>query len=83
METTKLTPEELAQLQDFQEQNQAVALEFGNLEITNLQVQARKAELTQFYQELKTKEQELGKELSAKYGNGTIDLEKGEFQPAS
>ena len=32
-------------------------------------------------QELKEEEQTFGKELSDKYGNGSIDLEKGEFIP--
>jgi hypothetical protein len=31
--------------------------------------------------ELKSEEQALGKELSEKYGVGSINLEKGEFTP--
>jgi hypothetical protein len=81
METTKLTAEELEKLQDIQQKNVAIANELGNLEITKLQVEARKAEILKFYNELKEEEQTLGKELSDKYGVGTINMEAGEFIP--
>jgi hypothetical protein len=83
MENTKLTAEELEKLQDIQQRNVAIANELGNLEITKLQVEARKAEILKFYNELKEEEQTLGKELSDKYGVGTINMEAGEFIPAS
>jgi hypothetical protein len=82
MENTKLTVEEVEKLQEIQQKNAAVASELGNLEITKLQVEARKAEVVEFFNKLKEEEQAFGKELSEKYGNGSIDLEKGEFIPA-
>ena len=82
MENTKLTVEEIEKLQEIQQKNAAVASELGNLEITKLQVEARKAEVVEFFNKLKEEEQTFGKELSDKYGNGSIDLEKGEFIPA-
>lgn len=82
MENTKLTVEEIEKLQEIQQKNAAVATELGNLEITKLQVEARKAEVVEFFNKLKEEEQTFGKELSEKYGNGSIDLEKGEFIPA-
>jgi hypothetical protein len=82
MENTKLTIEEVEKLQEIQQKNAAVATELGNLEITKLQVEARKAEVVEFFNKLKEEEQTFGKELSEKYGNGSIDLEKGEFIPA-
>jgi hypothetical protein len=81
MENTKLTVEEIEKLQEIQQKNAAVASELGNLEITKLQVEARKAEVVEFFNKLKEEEQAFGKELSEKYGNGSIDLEKGEFIP--
>jgi hypothetical protein len=81
MENTKLTIEEVEKLQEIQQKNAAVATELGNLEITKLQVEARKAEVVEFFNKLKEEEQAFGKELSEKYGNGSIDLEKGEFIP--
>jgi len=82
MENTKLTTEEIEKLQEIQQKNAAVASELGNLEITKLQVEARKAEVVDFFNKLKEEEQTFGKELSEKYGNGSIDLEAGEFIPA-
>lgn len=82
MENTKLTVEEIEKLQEIQQQNQALALELGNLEITKIQIENRYDELVEFHSQLKTKENEFGKILSEKYGNGTIDLEKGEFIPS-
>ena len=82
MENTKLTVEEVEKLQEIQQKNAAVASELGNLEITKLQVEARKAEVVEFFNKLKEDEQAFGKELSEKYGNGSIDLEAGEFIPA-
>jgi len=81
MENTKLTVEEVEKLQDIQQKNAAVATELGSLEITKLQIEARREEVLQYFAELKQEETTLGKELSEKYGNGTIDLEKGEFIP--
>jgi hypothetical protein len=83
MESTKLTQEEIQQLQEIQQQNQSLALEFGNLELTKIQIENRYDELVEFHTQLKNKEQKIGKELSEKYGNGTIDLEKGEFIPVN
>ena len=82
MENTKLTQEEVQSLQELQQQRQAVALEFGTLELTQIELDNRREELENFYSELKNKEQQLGKELSDKYGNGSIDLENGEFIPS-
>jgi len=81
MENTKLTVEEVEKLQDIQQKNAAVATELGNLEITKLQIEARREEVVKYFTELKQEENTFGKELSDKYGNGTIDLEKGEFIP--
>jgi len=81
MENTKLTVEEVEKLQDIQQKNTAVATELGSLEITKLQIEARREEVLRYFTELKQEETTLGKELSDKYGNGSIDLEKGEFIP--
>jgi len=83
MENTKLTEQEVQSLREFQQQRQTVAFELGNLELTQIDLDSRKEELETYYLELKTKEQQLGTELSNKYSNGSIDLEKGEFIPSS
>jgi len=82
MSNQKLTEEELKSIKDFQERNNAVVSELGNLEVTKIQIEARSKEILEYYNNLKEEENTFGKELSEKYGNGTIDLEKGEFIPA-
>jgi hypothetical protein len=81
MENTKLTPEEVAKLQEIQQKNAAIVSELGNLEITKLQMESRRANAIEFLNSLREEEQTFGKELSDKYGNGSIDLENGEFIP--
>lgn len=82
MENQKLTQEELQTLQGLQQQRQAVILELGSLELAQIDLDNRREEIETYYSELKTREQNYGKELSEKYGNGSIDLEKGEFIPS-
>ena len=79
MEHTKLTQEEISQLQEVRQQSQALVLELGNLELAKIQLENRYDELVEFYDDLKNRERELGKTLSDKYGDGTIDIEKGKF----
>ncbi len=74
MENKKLQQEEIDKLVDLQSKNRAVLLELGSLE-------ASKLALYGYYNQLKEEERNLGKQLSEKYGDGTIDLEKGEFIP--
>ena len=79
MENIKLTQEEIEKLQEIQQQNLAVVNELGNLEVAKLQIETRREEIVKYFNELKQEEQAFGKTLSDKYGNGTIDLDKGEF----
>lgn len=82
MEPIKLTEEELEKLVELQRKSSMMTQEFGNLEIMKLQVEARKNELVAFYNQVKEDELTFGKELSEKYGDGTINIEKGEFIPS-
>jgi len=79
METKVLTQEEITQLQVTQKERYSIIDAFGSLEIQLQELEYRKQFLKNKYQELKQKEEILGKQLQEKYGNGTIDLEKGEF----
>jgi predicted nuclease with TOPRIM domain len=79
MSNQKLTEEEIKSLQEIQQATQSLINELGSLELTKIQIENRYDELVEYHTQLKQKEQELGKELSDKYGNGTIDLDKGEF----
>ena len=82
MENQKLTQEELQQIADLQNKNRAIVSEFGEIELVKLNVEARVENAKKFLAELREAEQAFGKELSEKYGDGTVDLQSGEFVPA-
>jgi hypothetical protein len=79
METKVLTQEEIIQLKSVKEQRIKLIENFGFLESRiqefNIQKETLKEELKNLIQE----EISLGKNLQQKYGDGSIDLEKGEF----
>lgn len=82
MDTKKLTSEELETLKEFQQKNAAVVNELGNLEVAKLQMETRRQEILDFYNELKEDEVKFSKKFSAKYGAGSINIETGEFTPS-
>jgi hypothetical protein len=82
MDIKHLTSEELETLKEFQQKNAAVSNELGNLELTKLQVEARRQEILEFFNELKETEQKFSKEFTDKYGIGSINIETGEFTSA-
>jgi len=81
MSKQKLTKEEIKTIKDLQSSRSNIIVELGNLEAYLFEVSTKKTQLQGQLSELTVKDQELGKELSDKYGNGSIDLEKGEFIP--
>ena len=82
MENQKLTQEELGKIQELQEKNRAAVMELGEIAMITLNLGKRQEGAEKFISELREEEQTFGKELSEKYGNGTINLESGEFVPA-
>lgn len=82
MENTKLSQEEFQQIQALQEKNRAITLEFGEIELIKLNLERRTENAKKFLNSLREEESSFGKELSEKYGDGTVDLTTGEFVPA-
>jgi hypothetical protein len=81
MKTKKLTTEEIQRITELQQKNNALATELGQIELIKLNLQLRREAAEKFLEELRSEEQELGKELTDKYGSGSINLETGEFVP--
>jgi len=79
MSNTKLSESELQQLQDFQRQDNEITFALGQLEVRKTFIEISKQNLQNDYRSLVQKQEALGKELQEKYGDGSIDLEKGEF----
>jgi len=79
MSKTKLSKEELQQLKDFQRLENEVTFSLGDIEKRSLLLSKRKETLKNDYIALLQEQEKVGKELQEKYGEGSIDLEKGEF----
>jgi len=79
MKIKVLTQEEIAQLQNIQQERYSIIDKFGTIEIQFQELESDKQKLKLEYEQLKQKEEVLGKQLQTKYGDGTINLEKGEF----
>jgi stress response protein YsnF len=81
MSNKVLTQEEIQQLKNIREQNTQLVEQFGFVEYQIQSLCLQKEELNKNLKEIKLLEISLGKQLQDKYGDGTINLEKGEFVP--
>jgi len=86
MENQKLTAEELSKLDELEKGYEYISSTLGRLAIEefvvgqNLErIKDEKANHLQTLSKLQSEEIELGKILTTKYGNGTINVETGEF----
>jgi hypothetical protein len=76
MEKKVLTQEEINILKEIQSKRIALTEQFGVLEV---QYETQKQLLIGELSNLLKQEEQIGTQLQLKYGNGSIDLEKGEF----
>ena len=88
MEKTTLTSEELVQIQKLNSDYNSLILAVGQLHVQkhliSEQMKGIDEQLTYNFStidKLKKVEAELGEALTAKYGDGNIDLESGVFTP--
>ena len=79
METKVLTQEELTQLKSLREQQNTLLMNLGSIEYRMSLLEQNKNELKNQVLELEKLNNELGAQLTEKYGNGTLNLETGEI----
>mgnify|MGYP003340641227 CR=1 FL=1 len=79
METKVLTQEEVTNLKSVRDKRLQLTESFGILELKLQEISLQKEYLKEELQKLRQEETTLGKILQDKYGDGSIDLEKGEF----
>ena len=82
----KTTPQsfaedEIKELRDLRNQLNQIVAQFGQLYVNKLKIEETEINLKKQFSTLEKKEIELGKKLSKKYGDGSIDLETGTFTP--
>jgi hypothetical protein len=82
MEKQVLTQEEIQSLKDIQNNQLLLIEQLGTLEYRIQILELEKQKLKQILQNQLEAEEEIGKQLQQKYGDGSIDLEKGEFIPS-
>ena len=78
----KFTPEEIQEIQDLQELYTTVVTQAGQVHLEEITLHERKGQVEANFGEVKRKEQEILSNLNTKYGEGSINLETGEFTPA-
>jgi stress response protein YsnF len=79
MTTKVLTPEEIQSLKLIQDKRIQLVEQFGVLEIRLQDLEHQKEQLKTNLKQLRQEEIKVGETLQQKYGDGSINLEKGEF----
>jgi hypothetical protein len=79
MTTHVLTQEEIQEIKDFQDRRRTLIQQFGIVEFNIQDLESQKQQLTVELSNLKQLEAQIGSKLQDKYGEGTIDIDKGEF----
>ena len=79
METKQLTTEEIQQLKEIQQKRIQITEQFGIVEVQAQEIQIQKDFLKESLIKLRQEEMKIGTDLQQKYGDGNINLEKGEF----
>tara|TARA_B100001939_G_scaffold341497_1_gene351179 strand:+ start:3083 stop:3334 length:252 start_codon:yes stop_codon:yes gene_type:complete len=81
MANKKLSTEEVAKLTDYQNETNEIVGALGQIELQFDLLEEKKEEILDKFKELRGKQNQLAAELQEKYGEGNLDLEKGEFIP--
>lgn len=83
MEKQVLTQEEIQSLKTIQSSQNSLINSLGLLEYRIQVLELEKQKLKQQLQTQLKEEEQIGNQLQQKYGDGNINLEKGEFIPIS
>lgn len=80
---TKITDEELKELNNLQQSKQDLIAALGELEYEKMRLEAQKQSLENQFNLIAQGEFNLSQQLSEKYGNTKVDLKTGELSPIS
>ena len=81
MANKKLSEEEVAKLKSYQNDTNGIVGALGQIELQFELLEEKKEEILEKFKTLRTNQSALAKELTEKYGDGNLDLEKGEIIP--
>jgi len=77
--TIKLSEEELKVLRGYQQEQNQITFNLGNVDIQKAILEGQRSQILDGLANLQEKSNKTAKELQDKYGKGNIDLETGEF----
>ena len=80
---TKVTEEELKEIEEFQQKINVVTYQLGQLTLKKLNLKKEEEVVNAQYEQLLLQEKELGDKLQEKYGTAQIDLKTGEIIPSN
>jgi len=78
----KIKEEQLEQVNALREAQTKLRLELGDLHIAMRNIKARQEALEAKSDEAEQKAEQLLNEIREEYGNGSVDVETGEFTPS-
>ena len=81
MANKKLSEEEVSKLKNYQNETNEIVGALGQIELQFELLEEKKEEILNKFKKLRVDQNQLAKELTEKYGDGNLDLEKGEFIP--
>tara|TARA_R110002049_G_scaffold8201_2_gene45453 strand:+ start:889 stop:1137 length:249 start_codon:yes stop_codon:yes gene_type:complete len=82
MEKTVLNKEEITQLSSLQEQQNDFVIQLGQTEYQINILERQKISIKQQIEQFEESQVQLAKQLEDKYGQGSVNLESGEFLKA-
>ena len=82
MEKTVLNKEEITQLSSLQEQQNDFVIQLGQTEYQINLLERQKISIKQQIEKFEESQVQLAKQLEDKYGQGSVNLENGEFLKA-
>jgi|TARA_B110000483_G_C17849897_1_gene409962 hypothetical protein len=79
MEKVSLSKEEIQIIKDIQQTEQEIVSQLGQIEYQILSLNSQKEDLKTAIKDINNKGNKLGEDLQQKYGDGSINIETGEF----
>lgn len=81
-DTVKFTDEELSEIRELQNLYNTVVFQAGQYQLDRMTLSNKRKQVEANLEEVKRREQEIISKLTTTYGQGSINLETGEFTPA-
>lgn len=79
MARLKLNKEEISTIQNLQQTNNDLLFQLGDVEVGLKNLNQKKQELLEAWDQFIQEDSSFGKTLSDKYGKGSLDLSKNEY----